>query len=110
MQSVREGYDRISEAYASRYANELEHKPLDRELLNRFSAEVKERGQVCDMGCGPGHVARYLQGAGTRVFGVDLSLGMVEQALKLNPHIPFQIGDMMALDLPDEGLAGIIAF
>jgi SAM-dependent methyltransferase len=110
MQSVREGYDRISEAYASRYANELEHKPLDRELLNRFAAEVKARGEVCDMGCGPGHVARYLRGAGTRVFGVDLSSGMVEQARKLNPHISFQIGDIMALDLPDEGLAGIVAF
>lgn len=35
---------------------------------------------------------------------------MVEQARKLNPHISFQIGDMMALDLPDEGLAGIVAF
>ena len=110
MQSVRDGYDRISGAYASRYVNELEHKPLDRQLLNRFVTEVEGRGEVCDMGCGPGHVARYLWGAGARVFGLDLSPRMVEQARKLNPHISFQVGDMTALDLPDGGLAGIVAF
>ena len=43
-QSVCESYDRIAAAYASHYANELQHKPFDRELLNRFAAEVKGRG------------------------------------------------------------------
>lgn len=109
-QSVTESYDRIAEAYANRYASELQRKPLDRELLSRFADEVKGQGEVCDMGCGPGHVAAYLRDAGARVFGVDLSPAMVEQAQRLNPDISFQVGDMMALDLPDERLAGIVAF
>jgi len=108
--SIRESYDRLAEEYARRIFNELQHKPLDRELLNRFAADVRGRGNVCDMGCGPGHVAQYLHEAGTAVFGLDLSPGMLQHARRLNPAILFHEGNMMALDLPDEMLAGITAF
>lgn len=110
IQSIRESYDRIADEYAFRIFNELQHKPLDRDLLNRFAAEIAGRGQVCDMGCGPGHVARYLHDAGTIVFGLDLSEEMLEQARRLNPEISFRQGNMMALDLEDRTLAGIAAF
>jgi SAM-dependent methyltransferase len=109
-QPIRESYDRIADEYARRIFTELQHKPLDRELLNRFAAEVRGRGEVCDMGCGPGHVARYIRDAGATVFGLDLSPRMLEQARQFNPDIPFREGNMMALDLPDGTLAGIAAF
>ncbi len=109
-QSVRESYDRVAEEYARRLFNELQQKPLDRELLNRFAAEVIGRGEVCDMGCGPGHVARHLRDAGATVFGLDFSLRMLEQARRLNPDISFLEANMMALDLQDGRLAGIAAF
>src|ERR1700691_1432737 len=108
--SIRESYDRIAEEYAHRISDELQHKPLDRELLDRFARHTRGRGEVCDMGCGPGHVARYLWDAGATVFGLDLSPGMLVQARKLNPGILFREGNMMALDLHDETLAGIAAF
>ena len=109
-QSIRESYDRLAEEYARRIFNVLQHKPLDRELLDRFAAAVAGRGDICDMGCGPGHVARYLRHAGATVFGLDLSPQMLEQARKLNPDISFREGNMLALDLPDGSLAGIAAF
>jgi SAM-dependent methyltransferase len=109
-QSIRQSYDRLADEYARRMFNELQHKPLDRELLNRFAAEVVGRGEVCDMGCGPGQVARYLRDAGATVFGLDLSPGMVEQAQQFNPDISFREGNMTLLDLPDGALAGIAAF
>jgi SAM-dependent methyltransferase len=108
--SIRESYDRIAEEYAHRISDELQHKPLDRELLDRFARHTKGRGEVCDMGCGPGHVARYLRDAGASVFGLDLSSGMLEQARKLNPDIPFREGNMMSLDIPGATLAGVAAF
>jgi SAM-dependent methyltransferase len=107
---IRESYDRLAEEYARRIFDELQHKPLDRELLDRFAKQVSGRGEVCDMGCGPGHVARYLRDAGASVFGLDLSLGMLKQARKLNADIPFREGNMMSLDLADGTLAGIAAF
>jgi SAM-dependent methyltransferase len=107
---IRESYDRIADEYARRIAGELQHKPLDRELLNRFAAELRGRGQVCDIGCGPGHVARYLRDAGADVFGLDLSPGMLEQARQLNPDIFFREGNMLSLQLESGTLAGIAAF
>jgi len=108
--SIRESYDRLAEEYTRRIADELQHKPLDRELLDRFAKQTKGRGDVCDMGCGPGHVARYLRDAGASVFGLDLSPGMLEQAQKLNPDIPFREENMLSLDIPDGTLAGVAAF
>jgi SAM-dependent methyltransferase len=108
--SIRESYDRLAEEYTRRIADELRHKPLDRELLDRFAKLTTGRGEVCDMGCGPGHVAGYLRDAGASVFGLDLSPGMLEQARKLNPGIPFREGNMLSLDLLDASLAGVAAF
>ena len=103
-------YDRIAEEYTDRIAGELEHKPLDGMLLDEFAARVKGAGRVCDLGCGPGHVARYLHDRGVDIFGIDLSPGMIEQARKLNPAIEFQQGNMLALEVEDGAWAAIVAF
>ena len=108
--SIRQSYDRLADEYTRRISGELQHKPLDRQLLSRFAREVIGRGKVCDLGCGPGHIARYLRDAGTTVFGLDLSPRMLERARRLNPDISFVEGNMLALDLPDGTIAGIAAF
>jgi SAM-dependent methyltransferase len=94
----------------ARIYDELRHKPLDRQLLDRFALSVRGAGLACDMGCGPGHVARYLREQGVEVCGVDLSFGMIERARRLNPGIEFQQGDMLALDVANGTWAGIAAF
>ncbi len=103
-------YDRVAAEYARRIGGELEFKPLDRQLLDRFAAQVQELGPVCDLGCGPGHVARYLHEQGVPVVGVDLSSVMVAQARQGNPGIEFQQGNMLAVDSPDGAWGGIVAF
>jgi SAM-dependent methyltransferase len=108
--AIRSSYDRIADAYANAIFDELKHKPFDRDLLTRFAAVTAGRGKVCDMGCGPGQVARFLFQAGADVFGLDLSAGMIEQARHLNPGIDFRTGNMLALDLPENSIAGIAAF
>lgn len=107
---VRDSYDSAADAYAEHLATELDHKPLDRHLLNRFAEDVRGRGLVADLGCGPGHVARYLQEQGVNVFGIDLSPGMVQVAADRHPGIEFRVGDMTRLDLSDASLAGVVAF
>jgi SAM-dependent methyltransferase len=103
-------YDRVADEYVRRIFDELAHKPLDRQLLDRFAAAVRDVGPACDMGCGPGHVARYLDEHGAQVCGVDLSAQMIERARQLSPAIDFRQGDMLALDAADESWAGIAAF
>jgi ubiquinone/menaquinone biosynthesis C-methylase UbiE len=110
LQTIRKSYDRVADEYARRMFSELDNKPLDRELLTRLAAAVNGKGEICDIGCGPGHIARYLRDHGADVFGLDLSPGMLDAARRLSPEIPFRQGDMLALDLPDASLAGISAF
>jgi SAM-dependent methyltransferase len=107
---VQSSYDRVADEYVRRIYDELQHKPLDRQLLDRFADDVRPVGLACDMGCGPGHVARYLHERGAQVCGVDLSPQMVERARGLNPGIGFVQGDMRALDAQDGAWAGIAAF
>jgi ubiquinone/menaquinone biosynthesis C-methylase UbiE len=106
---IRENYDRLAAEYTAHISDELQHKPLDCQLLLRFAEMTRGNGEVCDMACGPGHVARFLHGAQAKVFGLDLSANMVEQARRICPEIRFREGNMLALDLPDESLAGITA-
>lgn len=109
-ESTQLSYDRVAEEYTRLISDELKDKPLDREVLDRFAARVAGKGRVCDLGCGPGHVARYLHARGVDVFGVDLSPAMLEQARSLSPSLEFRQGNMRALDLPGGALAGIAAF
>jgi SAM-dependent methyltransferase len=103
-------YDRVADEYVRRIFDELQHKPLDRQLLDRFAARVRDVGPACDMGCGPGHVARYLHEREVQVCGVDLSAELVGRARRLTPGVEFRQGDMMALDIPDDAWVGIAAF
>lgn len=108
--STAASYDRITAEYVRHIFRELEGKPFDRAVLDRFAERLRGRGVVCDMGCGPGHVARYLAERGLDVVGVDLSPGMVAQAAALNPGLGFHVGNMLALEEADGTWAGISAF
>ena len=103
-------YDSVAGEYARRVFDELSSKPLDRDILDRFAESVRGLGPVCDMGCGPGQVARYLKDHGVDAFGLDLSPGMLQQARRLNPDLRFEQGDMLALEAADGTWGGIAAF
>jgi ubiquinone/menaquinone biosynthesis C-methylase UbiE len=107
---VRKSYDLVAEEYVRRIYDELRHKPLDRQLLEQFAAEVRGKGLACDLGCGPGQVARFLHERGIEVCGVDLSEAMIEQGRRLNPDIEFHQYNMLAMDVPDDSWVGIAAF
>ena len=106
----RESYDAVADAYAKEFFDELSRKPFDRALLDSFAAAIAPGGQVLDVGCGPGHIARYLSERGVNATGVDLSPAMVELARKLNPGLDFTAGDMRAIDQSASTLAAITAF
>lgn len=109
--STRRSYDHIASEYAEHIYDELQGKPFDCALLDRFAGMVKPRGIAADMGCGPGQIARYLHERGVQVIGIDLSPRMIETARALNPGIDFQTGNMLALEtIPDNAWGGIAAF
>jgi SAM-dependent methyltransferase len=110
-EQVRAFYDAVATEYAEHFADELDHKPLDRELLQHFADEVRGAGPVYDLGCGPGgQTTAFLHALGVEVRGMDLSPAAIEEAGRRHPEITFQVGDMLALPLPDGAAAGIVAF
>jgi SAM-dependent methyltransferase len=101
-------YNLIAHAYGERYAHELDYKPFDRDLLQRFARSVPAPA-ACDLGCGSGHVSAHLQSLGLQVIGIDLSPGMVEEARRRYPQVRFEVGDMLDLKLEENSLGGIAA-
>jgi SAM-dependent methyltransferase len=107
---VRACYDAVAREYAEKFCGELEHKPLDRELLRRFADETRGRGWIGDLGCGPGQTTAFLQSCGAAVLGLDLSPELLRQARQRKPEIPWVSSDMLALPVADGSLAGVVAF
>jgi ubiquinone/menaquinone biosynthesis C-methylase UbiE len=107
---IRSSYDRVAERYAEEYCDELSRKPFDCDLLDGFAENLRGQGPVCEIGCGPGHIARYLKDRGVNMSGVDLSAEMVKCASSRNPDISFARGDMLGLDSADNSFAAIVCF
>lgn len=107
---TQSSYDQVSAEYAEKFKDEMDYKPFDRDCLDRLAREVGTLGPICDLGCGPGQIARYLHRNGVDTLGVDLSACMVAEAQRLNPEIPFHQGDMLALPNAEDSWGGIAAF
>jgi ubiquinone/menaquinone biosynthesis C-methylase UbiE len=112
VRTTRASYDAVATDYAKRFNAELTAKPLDRAVLTGFAELVQAAGggPVADVGCGTGRVTGHLHSLGLSVFGVDLSPGMIAQARLRHPDLRFEEGSMLALDLPDGTLGGILAW
>jgi SAM-dependent methyltransferase len=108
--NTQASYDQVAVEYAERFKDEMDDKPFDRDCLDRLAREVGNLGPICDLGCGPGQVARYLHRKGVDTLGVDLSPRMVAEAQRLNPDIHFHQGDMLSLPDADNSWGGIAAF
>jgi SAM-dependent methyltransferase len=110
IQSTQHGYDAVAHDYAEKFKDEMDYKPFDRDSLDRLAREIGDLGPICDLGCGPGQIARYLHRQGLPTLGVDLSPQMVAEATRLNPEIHFHQGNMLSLPDADNSWGGIAAF
>jgi len=110
--ATRDSYDAIAVEYADKVSSHLDDSPLVRALLGAFAELVRAAGNgpVADVGCGPGHVTVLLDRLGLDAFGIDLSPGMVALARRTHPGLRFDTGSMLALDLPDASLGGLLAY
>jgi SAM-dependent methyltransferase len=110
IRNTQTSYDQVAAEYADKFKDEMDSKPFDRDCLDRLAREVGELGPICDLGCGPGQIARYLHRQGVDTLGVDFSARMIEEAQQLNPDIPFHQGDMLSLPDAEDAWGGIAAF
>jgi SAM-dependent methyltransferase len=105
---VRAGYDAVAATYAEQFGDELEHKPLERGLLGAFCA-LAPSGLIADIGCGPGHITRFLAARRENVVGLDLSPQMIAVARQHGPELSFAAASMLKLPCDDGAFAGVVA-
>jgi SAM-dependent methyltransferase len=109
--ATRTSYDALATDYAARFNDPV---PIvwDRAVLAAFAEYVLNAGggAVADVGCGPGRMTAHLHGLGLEVSGIDLSPEMVAIARREHPGLRFEEGSMLALDLPDGSLGGLVAW
>jgi SAM-dependent methyltransferase len=105
---VRAGYDAVAATYAEQFGDELDHKPLERGLLKAF-CDMVPHGLIADIGCGPGHITRFLADRREDVVGLDLSPEMIAVARQHNPRLSFAAASMLNLPFSDEAFAGVVA-
>jgi SAM-dependent methyltransferase len=112
LRATKMAYDSVADGYARLLPDLRAESELDRAMLARF-AELTSRaalGPVADLGCGAGRITAHLDGLGVKVFGIDLSPAMVEHARQSSPHLPFGVGSITALALPDSSVSGVLAW
>ncbi|MBN1603391.1 MAG: class I SAM-dependent methyltransferase [Chitinispirillaceae bacterium] len=107
---ISDYYDAEAPLYAEKYHNELDTKPYDRYILSRFSNYIPPAGIICEIGCGPGQVSGYLNKGNKTIFGLDLSLCMLNEAKKSHHFDDTVKGDYFTMPFRDESLDGILAF
>jgi SAM-dependent methyltransferase len=105
---ARAVYDAIAPQYARRFSDELDRKPLDRALLTTV-VDLAGGGLIADVGCGPGHVTRFLADRHPDVIGIDLAPGMVALARQAHLGLRFAVGSMLALPVRSRTVAGVAA-
>jgi SAM-dependent methyltransferase len=110
LDAVRASYDRVADRYVAMGVGELGPYPWLRAALAAFAEEVRERGPVLDVGCGPGHVTAHLAGLGVNARGVDLSPRMVAHARRLHPDLQFDITSATDLGVDDASLGGVLGW
>jgi ubiquinone/menaquinone biosynthesis C-methylase UbiE len=87
----RQLYDSVAERYA---ASDGRAAPILKSLVNELVAE-KRPSSVLDLGCGAGRYFPVLKG--DLIVGVDLSVGMLKQALRKFKHANLIQGDIFHL-------------
>ncbi len=108
---VAASYDAVAATYGGRLAAELEDLPFERWLLRRV-VDLAHGAPVVEVGSGPGHVTGFLAQAGADATGLDLSPGMVAEAMRRFPDVSYEVGDLRHLMRPatSDGWGAVLAW
>jgi len=110
LEKIKNTYNAVAKKYSKNFLNDHAVKPMDREMLKRFTDEISVHEPVWDFGCGTGQTVKYLQSLDLHVSGLDLSEKMLKEARALNPEHDFLNGNLLDLNFNDDSIAGIVSF
>ena len=56
-EATRKSFNLVAEKYYELFKDEMKQKECDRIILDKFAGDFGSGSIVCDVGCGPGHIA-----------------------------------------------------
>lgn len=109
---TQHGYDTVAADYARLLPALNAETSLDIAMIDGFADRCARArlGPVADAGCGTGRVSAHLAARGLDVIGIDLSPGMIDIARRTYPELPFEVGALEELPLPNASLGGLLAW
>jgi SAM-dependent methyltransferase len=105
-ETVKAGYNAISEPYLAARTRDSEDVRLLDELVQRLPKGVR----VLDAGCGAGVPVAQILSRHFQVVGVDFAEAQIELARQLVPHAEFHCQDTTNLDFPDATFDAICSY
>lgn len=106
--AVAAGYDHLAPLWDG-WAGDV-HPDVRAEYLKRLEDRLSPGSNVLELGCGTGRPVGARLATEHSYLGVDASPQMVELAQRSVPDGRFQVADMTALDLPENGFDAVVAF
>jgi len=116
-EQISQFYDDIAPAYDNAMDKGFINGVISRRFQEHLVAQFRTATRVLDVGCGAGADAVFLGSKGIKVYGFDISAGMIEVAKRKaanagleEPMVQFSTGDATDLSgLPDAGFDGAYA-
>lgn len=105
---VGAAYGAIAEQYIELFGEAAKVRPDDLAFIDRHLST--RSGPVLDAGCGPGHLTSHLRSLGVNACGIDLVPEFIDHARASYPEVPYQLGSIGRLALPDGSVDGILAW
>ena len=111
LDEIKNCYNLTAKEYSQNFLDELNSKPFDRNILDRFSEIISKKSLVYDFGCGSGQTTKYLyEKKKFKIIGLDFAENSIALAKKNFPKIKFEIDNMLESRKSSSSADGILAF
>lgn len=80
------------------------------ELGKVLLTEMDPKGRHLEAGCGAGFWVAALRRANYDMIGIEYSRELVELVNRVNPQLPVQYGDALAIECPDNSIRSYLSF
>jgi len=81
----------------------------DRLFIPLVKKHLPQKSVVLEGGCGTGHIVHALKYQGFQAIGIDFAEQTIQKVKEAAPELDVRVGDMFALDLPDNALDGYVS-
>ena len=106
--NVAQAYSAVAELYIGLFGAADKVDPDDLALIRRHLAG--RAGPVLDLGCGPGHITRFLRSLGADARGVDVVPEFIAHARAADPDGDYRLESIDELELAEHSVGGILSW